>query len=102
MSEQFGLPNSVIAQINNVFHHHDKIEQVIVYGSRAKGNFKPGSDIDLTLIGKELSVKELLSLLYDLDELLLPYKFDISIFDQIENPELIGHIKRAGKVFYQK
>ena len=102
MTEQFGLSNSVVEQINNVFFHYNKIDKVIVYGSRAKGNYNAGSDIDLTLIGNELSIKELLSILYDLDEILLPYKFDISIFDQIENPELIDHINRAGKVFYQK
>jgi len=77
-------------------------EEVLFYGSRAKGNFKPGSDVDLTLKGEKLTLKLLNKISLDLDALLLPYSFDISIFHQITNPDLIEHTKRVGAVFYKK
>ena len=50
-----GLTESTTAQIRDVFSKHPEIDQVILYGSRAKGNYKPGSDIDLTLIGSSIT-----------------------------------------------
>jgi restriction endonuclease S subunit len=75
---------------------------VILYGSRAKGNYKDGSDIDITLLGKQLTLKTVYALEEALDELYLPYTFDISIFTQIDNDDLIKHILRVGKTFYFK
>ena len=72
-----------------------------MYGSRAKGNYKPGSDIDLTLKGKELNLKLLNKISLELDDLLLPYTFDLSIYHHIKQPDLIDHIVRVGKVFYK-
>ena len=71
-----------------------------MYGSRAKGNYRPGSDIDLTLKGRGINLEQLNAISNDLDDLLLPYTFDLSIFHHITNRELLGHIERVGKVFY--
>jgi nucleotidyltransferase substrate binding protein (TIGR01987 family) len=79
-----------------------QIEAVILYGSRAKDNFKPGSDIDLTLIGNELNLTVLNKISLELDDLLLPYTFDLSLYHHIKQPDLIDHIQRVGKVFYSK
>jgi predicted nucleotidyltransferase len=79
-----------------------EIEGAVLYGSRAKGNFKPGSDIDMVLKGLELNLKLLNKISIDLDDLLLPYTFDLSLYHQINNPDLIDHIKRVKKVFYKK
>ncbi|HEY9363209.1 MAG TPA: nucleotidyltransferase domain-containing protein [Chitinophagaceae bacterium] len=98
----FGLKPSHINAINNCFEKCNSIERVIVYGSRAKGNYKPGSDIDLTIVDKEMSYGELLKLENQLDDLLLPYKIDLSLKRQISNPELLAHIERVGKTFYDK
>jgi predicted nucleotidyltransferase len=96
---QFGLSNDDIDKIKVVFAKFPEIERVVIYGSRAKGNYKPSSDIDLTLVGEKLTLSLLQSLENDIDDLLLPYKFDISIFHQISNPDLIAHIERVGKEF---
>lgn len=98
----FGLPPEVIDKMNLLFLSKSKIEKVILYGSRAKGNFKPGSDIDLTLQAPTMTLTELLDLETELDDLLLPYKMDLSLHHQIENPDLLEHIQRVGKVFYSK
>ncbi|MDV3353125.1 nucleotidyltransferase domain-containing protein [Leptothoe sp. ISB3NOV94-8A] len=73
-----------------------------MYGSRAKGNYRPGSDIDLTLMGRDISHEQLLAIEHQLDDLLLPYLFDLSIFSHIENPDVIAHINRVGLTFYEK
>ena len=75
------------------------VERIILYGSRAKGNFKPGSDIDLTLVAPSLTTTELLEIDRAIDELLLPYKVDLSLWHQIDNADLIEHIKRVGVTF---
>ncbi|MDX1941737.1 MAG: nucleotidyltransferase domain-containing protein [Saprospiraceae bacterium] len=100
---KFGLKQAHIDMINQCFTQYPAIEEVILYGSRAKGNFKNGSDIDLTIIDNQsLSFSELLRLETQLDDLLLPYKINLSIKRQISNPDLIDHIDRVGKLFYQK
>ena len=98
----FGLDKNVIEQIKNVFDEFPQIEEVLLYGSRAKGNYKPGSDIDLSLKGENLNHNLVNSVSLKLDELFLPYIFDISIFKQITNEDLIEHINRYGKVFFEK
>jgi predicted nucleotidyltransferase len=98
---QYGLKISTIVKINGVFSAHASIEQAILYGSRAKGNYRNGSDIDLTLKGDALSHRELLRIEIELDDLLLPYKIDLSLFRQIDNLNLIKHIEQVGVVFYE-
>jgi len=99
---RFGLEEDTINKINGVFRQYENIEEVIVYGSRAKGNFKTGSDIDLTIKSKMVTLTELLQVENRLDDLLLPYKIDLSLFHQITNEALVEHIERVGKVFYNK
>lgn len=97
-----GLPATVVDTMCQVFARHPEVERVMLYGSRAKGNFRKNSDIDLTLIGAELSCRTLLTLMGELDDLLLPWMIDLSIFAGIENPALREHIERVGKVFYER
>ena len=101
MNEQnkFGLTKNTIQLIQSVFSKYSQIEKVILYGSRAKGNFKAGSDIDLTIVAPKLTTTELLKIENDLDNLMLPYKIDLSLLHQIENPDLVEHIKRIGVEF---
>jgi len=98
----YGLATKTIQAVNMVFSNYENIEAVILYGSRVKGNFSPGSDIDLTLKGKGIKLQQLNKINIELDDLLLPYTFDLSIFDHISNSDLIEHIDRVGKVFYQQ
>ena len=97
---KYGLEDHIIQKINAVFTLFPDITEVIIYGSRAKGNYRPGSDIDLSLRGNNLSLNLVNQICLKLDELMLPYTFDISIFDQIENPDFLDHIKRIGQIFF--
>ena len=96
----FGLSNDIITRIHSVFRKYPEIENATLYGSRAKGNHKPYSDIDLTFEGKNLSLNLIHQIAVDLDDLLLPYFFDLSIKEKITNPDLLDHIKRVGMEFY--
>ncbi|MEA3465926.1 MAG: nucleotidyltransferase domain-containing protein [Thermodesulfobacteriota bacterium] len=97
----FGLDLDTLRNIKAAIAKVPTIEKVILYGSRAKGNYRDGSDIDITLFGKELKLKNsVYPLMDELEELYLPYTFDISIFEHINNEDLIEHIHRVGKVFY--
>ncbi len=98
----YGLSDQVIEQLRAVFRQHPAVDKVILYGSRAKGNFKPGSDIDLTVISKNLNLTELLKIEQVIDDLLLPYKVDLSLYSTIDNPDLQEHIQRVGVEFYSK
>lgn len=95
-----GLSNDTRELLKKTFAQFKTIESVVLYGSRAKGNFKPGSDIDLSLIGKDLTFDDLLNIRIKLDDLMLPYQFDVSIFHSIKNIELIEHIHRVGLTIY--
>jgi predicted nucleotidyltransferase len=98
----FGLSQPTIDQINKVFAMHHSIEEVLIYGSRALGNYTNGSDIDLTIISQELDFTELLTIKSQLSNLLIPYKVDVSVYSQIDNEELKAHINEYGKQFYKR
>jgi len=98
----FGLPENTINKINFVFVKYPEIEEVIIYGSRAKGDFREGSDIDITLKGETLNDRILTNVSIDLDELNTPYLFDISLLNTLKSNSLVDHISRIGKTFYKK
>ena len=97
---RFGLTDTTIDDINKIFSKYRQIDEVILYGSRAKGTHRKGSDIDLTLKGKNLNLHILSKISDELDDLLTPYQFDLSIFNDIDNQNLLDHIKRVGIKFY--
>ncbi len=99
-SHQFGLADSVVSRIHSVFARYPQVREVRLYGSRAKGGYRSGSDIDLAIMGDGVSDLDLLRIAGDIDELPLAYKVDLSLFRRIDNPALIEHIQRVGKVFY--
>lgn len=99
---KYGLTEIDISKIQSVFNLHPEVEKVILYGSRAKGTYKDASDIDLTIKGHNLNLTILQKIENELDDLMLPYKFDISIYHQISNKELIEHIEQVGKLFFSK
>lgn len=100
--EQFGLSEQTIAKIRSVLARYHEIDEVLIYGSRAKGNYNKYSDIDITLKGCCLTKDLLTKIIFDIDDLLLPYEFDISTFDTITNPDVIDHINRVGQTLYKK
>lgn len=98
----FGLGEDTIGKIQSVFSGFDCVETAVLYGSRAMGTFKVGSDIDITLKGQDIGLDMQYRIKEQLDDLCLPYIFDISIFDGIENQDLKDHIHRVGIVLYNK
>ncbi len=98
----YGLSDLQYEKIAKVFASIREVDQVILYGSRAKGTQKPYSDIDITLLGENLNFSLLQKIEIELDDLLLPYKFDVSLYDSLENNDLIDHIKKVGKTIYKK
>lgn len=90
-----GLNKDTIDKILNVFLSYRQITDVILFGSRALGTYKNGSDIDISLKG-DLNTKHVLSIMNDLDDLFLPYEFDLNLYDRIENVDLKEHIDRVG------
>jgi predicted nucleotidyltransferase len=100
-TDRFGLKQHTISAIQKVFARHPEIRQAVLYGSRAKGTHRPGSDIDLTLFGDALTYIQLNRIETEIDDLLLPYTVDLSLHAQIDNAGLLDHIQRIGQVFYQ-
>ncbi len=98
----YGLTDNELRQLRDVFAQYSHIGQAILYGSRAKGTYKPFSDVDITLVGHELTREDLNSILLAIDDLLLPYQVDLSIFHKLKNEALIDHIRRRGIVIYQR
>lgn len=99
-----GLSASVAGKIQSVFRQYPQIDSVILYGSRAKGNYRQGSDIDLTIKLKPGVVPDLglhHQIAAQLDDLNLVYTIDLSFYQQINNPDLIEHIDRVGVIFYE-
>lgn len=99
---EFGLSLVAIRKIQGVLRNHRQVEQVIIYGSRAKGNYAPGSDIDLALIGAGLKIQDILDIRVELEELDLLYTVDLLILEAIEDPDLLEHIQRVGLLFYER
>jgi predicted nucleotidyltransferase len=97
-----GLSNATLEAICATLAQFPQVEKGVLYGSRAKGSFKPGSDIDLTLRGEGLTLSLLGDIYMALDDLLLPYEIDLSIYDQLGHAELLAHIDRVGRVIYQR
>jgi len=98
----YGLSDETVKKINGVLTQFPEVEMAILYGSRAKGNYKTGSDIDLTLMGTALTTNICGTIELALDDLLLPYTIDLSLFASLRHPELREHIERVGIVFYDR
>lgn len=101
MTTDTGLSSSVLEDIINILKKNRNITKAILYGSRAKGTYKNGSDIDITLQGN-ITMEDLYKTEEDLEDLMLPYKIDLSIFNKIDHRELIDHIERIGITIYKK
>jgi predicted nucleotidyltransferase len=99
---KFGLDARTINLFHRVFIQHPEVESVIIYGSRAMGTHREGSDIDLALVGPQVTEQLCSKLWQELDELPTPYLIDLSVFHNIQSKGLLGHIERIGTEFYNK
>lgn len=102
LANTFGLSERDMHTLFQIFAKYPEIRTIYIFGSRAKGNFKTGSDIDLAIMNDNIEFTTILRLKNDLEESSLPYKVDLVNFHDIKNPDFIEHIKRVGKLFYQR
>ena len=98
---EFGLSAKDMEAMTALFYQTPVLDKVVIFGSRAMGNYQASSDIDLALFGA-FEHKEDLLLKEQLEELPMPYIFDLVVFDAIKSNEFKGHIQRVGKVFYKR
>lgn len=99
--KNFGLKDGDLETIIAILKKYPQIEQALIFGSRAKGNFKPGSDVDIVIKGNVPDIITEIGFSLNEDSL-LPYKFDVLDYSTISNRNLIDHINRVGIVFYEK
>lgn len=92
----YGLTDIELQKLTMALSSVSGVKKAILYGSRAKGNYRPFSDIDITLVGDSLSRRDLNVVSRALDDLLLPYQIDLSLYDTLKNEDLIEHINHYG------
>ena len=98
---KFGLSDTVIKELQDIFRHHSNIEKVLIFGSRSKGNFRAGSDIDLAVIGKGIDYSQLLTIRCEIDDLDMFYSVDLLDYQKKIGTPLGDHIDRVGQIFYE-
>lgn len=99
----FGLQHTDLENIIAIIQQQPEVEEAIIFGSRAKDNYKNGSDVDIALKGTGVNHKTTGSISYVLnEETLMPYKFDVLNYHTIANKDLVKHIDRAGVTFYNR
>lgn len=91
-----GLTDSQLTLLRTLCSHYPEIEKALIFGSRAKGTYKEGSDIDLAIKGKGVSHRTVTALHSDLEDSSLPYFVDVVAYETISNPALKEHIDRVG------
>lgn len=100
---KYGLSEKSLQKIYDVFDRYPEVEEVVLYGSRARDDYKNSSDIDLTLRGGNALTHKILSkIANDLDDQLLPYTIDLSIYSNLKNQDIINQIDSLGVTFYKR
>ena len=98
---RFGLSDTVIRELQDVFRRHANIEKVLIFGSRSKGNYRAGSDIDLAVVGKDIDYNLLLTIQCEIDDLEMLYSIDLLDYQKQKGTPIGAHIDRVGQVFYE-
>jgi predicted nucleotidyltransferase len=100
---KFGLKEEDIAYIVAALSKFDEIKKAAIFGSRAKGNYKPGSDVDLAIFGEDISFSTISRLHFILEEESpMPYFFDIVDYTHLVHQELKEHINRVGTTIFER
>lgn len=96
MKAGHGLSEAALARIREVLSRVPSLERALLFGSRAKGTHRPGSDIDLALVGAALDWRTVGRLYDDLYDLLLPQRFSLVVLDDSTDADVAEHIRRVG------
>jgi len=99
---KFGLEQHIIDNLIAVFEQNSKVDKAILFGSRAKGNYRPDSDIDIAIKGQDLHTDDIIAMSIAFEEKGITYKIDLLNYDSIKEPDLKDHIDRAGIEFYSR
>lgn len=99
---QTGLSERSIRTIKEILEKYSDVREVVLFGSRAKGTFHAGSDVDLAVMNPGISEKTISRILSELEESSLPVRVDLVDFNSIANGAFIDHIRRIGILFYKK
>lgn len=102
MTPHHGLPASTVEKIVAVLARFPEVDRVVLFGSRAKGTHKPGSDIDLALVGEHLDWRTIGRAYDALDDLLLPFRFSLVHYGPATDPDVAGHIARVGISLFER
>lgn len=103
MSDPFGISKKSYHLILATLGEFPEIEKAVIFGSRAKGNYRKGSDIDIAIFGKEVNLETAMNLSSKLNEVLpIPYRIDAVAPEYINHPDLQDHIARVGIPIYDK
>ena len=98
-----GLLSRDLNYIIQALKQFPEIETALLFGSRAKGNYKPGSDVDLAIKGGEITHTTISRLAFLLnEEYPLPYFFDVVHYKTLSNRNLAEHIDRVGEIIYTR
>ena len=100
--DEYGLPSWALLQIKTILSTEAKIQKAVLFGSRAKGLQRLGSDIDIALFGDQLILDSLSNLAHQFDESSLPWKVDLVLINTIDNPKLLDHIYRVGVIMFER
>jgi len=98
----YGLSDIVIADICSVFKKYPNIQKVLIFGSRAKGNYSEGSDIDLAVVGEDITFNQLMDINIQIEDLGLLYKVDVVDYKKNIGTPIGDHIDRVGLLFYKR
>jgi predicted nucleotidyltransferase len=97
----FGLTETAFSYLQELFdHYNNDLKEVVIYGSRAVGDYRNGSDIDLAIKGN-IKEEQLLELMQKIDSSSIPYEVDLSNYEELESPNLKQHIDECGIIFWQ-
>lgn len=98
----FGLKDSIIINIKDVLFKYDEIEKAMIFGSRARGNYKKASDIDIAIFSQNITSTRLNLLRNDFDELDIIYTVDIVDFYKVSKEELKNNIINEGIIIFNR
>lgn len=98
----YGLEQEDLTALVKILASNGKVDQIVLFGSRAKGSFDPGSDIDISISGKGLDTRDIIDCKVQIDGTSLPYKVDLIIYEKITEPMLRNHIDRVGINLYKR